>query len=92
MFKKRIIIVLTSLILTLVILEIWVVNRLATYGDKINQLEKTKSVLKTGNNILKNQIAQKSSLREIEKVAKVIGFQEINKVGYIKDLSLALNH
>jgi hypothetical protein len=48
-FKRKIVIGLVLLIIFFVTIEIWVANRLATFGEKINGLEKLKilSILKS---------------------------------------------
>ncbi len=88
---KKIVIFLVVLMVFAAVLEIWVVNRLATFGSQINKLEKNKSALTLQNQILKNQIAQDSSLKVIETKARVLGFEPIKNIQYIKDSGLALN-
>lgn len=89
---RKIIIFLVVLVIFAATLEIWVVNRLATYGGQINQLEKSKSALMLQNQILKNQIAQNSSLKVLETKAHNLGFEPIKNIQYIKDMGLALSH
>ena len=71
-------------ILVITIIEIWVVNRLSTYGAQILALEKTHESIKLENKILENQIAEKSSLLRIKEEAKKNGFENISKIEYIK--------
>jgi hypothetical protein len=88
--KKRIFLIIFILIIPAVVLEIWSVNRLATLGSKINTLEQTKAALTLENQVLENQIAQKSSLAEIEDSSKQLGFQKIKSVTYLGPDNLAL--
>lgn len=87
---RKIIIIPIILIVCISILEIWIVNRLSTYGDQISNLEQREVSLKLENQILENQIAEKSSLLEIEKLSKSIGFNSNKNIEYIKADNLAL--
>lgn len=73
-----------------VILEIWSVNRLASFGEQIDKLEKAQADLRLKNQILKNEIAQKTSLAQSEKYALTLGFEQA-KTQYLQNPSLALN-
>lgn len=75
------------IVIPVIVLEIWSLNRLSTYGEQISSLEKTKASLKLDNQILENEIAQKSSLRIMENISKSYGFKNISKVEYVKDLN-----
>lgn len=88
--KKRILLVIFVLIIPAVVLEIWSVNRLATLGSRINNLEQTKAALSLENQVLENQIAEKSSLTKIEDASKQLGFQKIKSVVYLGPDNLAL--
>ena len=75
-----------------IFLEIWLVNRLSTYGQKIFQLERSSISLKMENQILINQIDKKASLAEIEKEAINLGFEKKISVEYLKvTTDVALN-
>lgn len=91
LISKKIIIFLAILVMGITILEIWAVNRLATYGNKISQLENTRSELMLQNQLLENQIAQRSSLQETQELAKKLGFEHIKNLSYLKEPGLALN-
>lgn len=66
--------------------EIWIVNRLSTYGDKIYQLKKAQSDLELQNQVLANSIAKASSLSGLEQKSTLLGFKTINtnQIEYIK--------
>jgi|WetSurMetagenome_2_1015567.scaffolds.fasta_scaffold1604888_1 hypothetical protein len=64
--------------------EIWMVNRLSTYGDKIQNLKEMQSKLELENQILANSIAMESSMVRLEKKASELGFGTISKIEYIK--------
>lgn len=90
-FKRKIVIGLVLLIIFLVTIEIWVANRLATFGENINTLESTKYSLKLENDYIRNQIAQKKSLNLNQKKSLNLGFGKTKNVEYIKSLPIALN-
>lgn len=79
------------IILIVAVLEIWSVNRMATYGAEITKLEHSKSVLKLENQLLENEIAQRSSLTNIERYRIYLGFEKVKKIEQVKDFGLALN-
>lgn len=82
--KRKFVILLALVLIPLVILEIWSLNRLSTFGDQINKLEKTKQSLLLENQLLENQISKYSSLLEIEEKSKYYGFDKSPEVEYLK--------
>lgn len=90
-YKKRIIAILVIALVPLIVLAIWATNRLATYGEQINQLEKTKRALTLENEVLANKIAEKSSLSKTEQQSLNLGFEKIKNVESIQLPNLALN-
>lgn len=90
--RKKILIFLGLILLIVAVLEIWSVNRLATFGEQINKLERSKAALKLENKLLENEIAKYSSLSEAQKYAPHLGFENTKKVEYLTDFGLALNH
>lgn len=89
--KRKIVIALVLIIVFVITLEIWVSNRLSTFGEKINGLENTRYSLALENDYIKNQIAQKKSLKLNQKKSRSLGFEKTKKVEYIKDQPIALN-
>ncbi len=79
-------------VLFLIVLEVWAVNRLATFGLQISKLERTKSDLRLENQVLRNKIAKKASLSQIEILSKNLGFVGIKTLQYVSDSGLALGH
>lgn len=77
------------LIFAVLILEIWVMNRLSTYGDKIDDLKINQKKLALENQVLENRIAQELSLVNIEGKASVLGLQTVKNVEYLKTSDLA---
>lgn len=91
--RKKIITLVAVLVVAVVFLEIWAVNRLATYGEQINKLEKAKAALLLENQVLENEIAQKSSLSEMAVLSEYLGFTKVSKMEYVQgSQGLALNH
>lgn len=91
-FNKKIIFGVFLIFIALVVLEIWAVNRLATFGEKINQIERLKAQIHLENQILENQIAQGSSIKNLKDLTMDAGFQKISTLYYIQPSGLALNH
>lgn len=89
--KRKIVISLVLVIIFVVTVEIWVANRLSTFGEKINGLEATKYSLQLENDYLKNTIAQKKSLELNQKKSASVGFTKIKTVQYVKSEPIALN-
>lgn len=73
-----------SIFLIVLFVEIWVVNRTSTYGDKIYQLKQAQTNLELENQVLSNTIAQSSAMVLLEKKATSLGFNTINQIEYIK--------
>lgn len=78
-----------GLFAVVLILEIWMTNRLSTYGSKIQEINDLKSQLTLENSLLENEIAQDSSLSVIEVKANSLGFESIKNIDYIKPEALA---
>lgn len=81
--KKKAIILIAFMVLGGIVLEIWVTNRLVTYGEKIAEIQTAKSKLKMENQVLQNQISEHASLNKIRKYASNLGFKSGGKVEYI---------
>lgn len=90
--KYQLILLLALLVLFGTVLTIWSMNRLATVGEQIAQIEKTKSALELENELLEKRIAEKKSLTEVEESSKKLGFGKIQKIEYVSDNGIALNH
>lgn len=75
--------------LAVFILEIWMMNRLSTYGNKIAQLKEAQSNLEFENRVLENLIAQNSSLSNVDKKAAELGFSTIKNIEYTKPANIA---
>ncbi len=90
--KYQLILLLSLMVLFVTVLTIWSMNRLATVGEQIAQLEKTKTSLELENKLLEKRIAEKKSLTQIEMSSKQLGFGKIQKIEYVSDNGIALNH
>lgn len=64
----------------LVILQIVVSNSFSTAGETILKLENEAKTLEKENELLQSQIFEKSSLHNIEKQAKILGFVKVNNI------------
>ena len=87
--KRKIYIVSAVIILMAIIVEIWTVNRLSTFGQELNKLDQQKAALQLNNQVLQNEIAQDSSLQEISNESKNLGLQPIAHIQYLKPSNLA---
>lgn len=91
-FRKKIIIFASILIILVTVVEIWAVNRMATFGSQTAKLEEAKNQLQMENLILEKEIAEKASLLEVQKQAESLGFSKVKDVQYINtQSSIALN-
>ena len=88
--KRKLILKCSVVIFVLVtILEIWLVNRLSTYGEKLSQIKLSQAILITQNQILENKLAKASSLNDLEKTATQLGFVESQSIDYLKPQAVA---
>src|SRR5579871_5410004 len=91
--ERRKIILLTIIIfLVVALIEIWAVNRLSTYGEKLSAIEQQKQELTLENQTLQDEIATRSSLSEVQKYATAFGFSDKTTVSYLPGEGLALGH
>src|SRR3989344_5151718 len=74
-----------SVLIISIIIEVYVVNSLSSYGDSFSDLEIVKSNLELENQILKNKIATEGGLNLIQIRASALGFEPIKSMGYIKE-------
>lgn len=72
------------LILALVIVEIWVVHTLSSFGVKIKKIEELQNNLELENEILENEISRGSSLNKIASSSASYGLEKPKKVQYIR--------
>lgn len=82
--KRRAIISLSFILILVILLEVWAVNRLSTYGEQLSQIDASISQFKLENSILEGEIAARSSLNKIEKIARNLGFEPPSKIQFIK--------
>ena len=88
---RKILVVLLLILLSGVILEIWTVNRLASFGSQLNRIEHSKQRIILDNQLLRAQIAERSSLNKASNEAVSLGFKEVS-VQYLSPTRLALSH
>jgi len=80
----RLIKIALCLLVLVFILEIWMVNRLSTYGKQIQNIKEAQGKLILENQILENSVAQNVSLKKIETRVQSFGFHDIKDLEYIK--------
>lgn len=81
---KRITILVTSFLGTLVILNIWVSHSLASFGEKFEEIESLQKVFIRENQMLENEIASSSSLVSIASQSASVGLNKLKNVQYIR--------
>ncbi|MDO8429366.1 MAG: hypothetical protein Q7S88_01940 [Candidatus Daviesbacteria bacterium] len=72
--------------------EVWMVNRLATFGSKLQDLKEEQVTVSLQNQILQNQIAEYVSLVTIDQRAKSLGFDTTLNLDYHLSKSIASLH
>lgn len=90
-FSKKLLFFLIIIAFLLCILEIWLVNRLSTFGEQISRMQYSGQALAMENQILKNEIDKKVSLRSNFELAKKSGFEQVKYVFVVKTPDIALN-
>lgn len=78
-----------ALLFVVLFVEIWLSSRLATSGEKIQQLKTAQAELRLENQALENDIAHGSSLVRIEPKTQSLGFGTVKNVEYYKAPNLA---
>lgn len=81
--SRKILIISFFIFFLVVIFEIWVVNRLSSYGERINFIEKTAAELQMQNQILKNQIDKHSAIATAKQNALKMGFDKAQNIEYL---------
>lgn len=76
-------------ILIIITLEVWMVNRLSTFGKKIQQLKEIQANLHLENQVLENELAQNTSLLIVEEKAASLGFEPIKNITYYQPSIIA---
>ncbi len=89
---KKTVSVFVIVFLISIVIEIWTANRLATYGEKINQLQKATEGLNLENQLLSDQIAMRSSLSQTEQSVDALGFAPVSHLEYLDTPAIAFNH
>lgn len=85
LISRKLLIFLVALVVLAIILEIWVVNRLSTYGEKMTHIENASRILKMENEILRNKIDSFSSLDYIQKKAESLNMVPARSILYLQD-------
>lgn len=71
-------------ILILVIIEVWASNTVVTFGDRLERVSALQQSLRMENQILENEIANRSSLINIASESAILGFSKPSDVQYIR--------
>ena len=90
--KKKVLPLIVTIFLIGIIFELWAVNRLSTDGEKIAKYTREAQQLTLENQLLGDQIAEKSSFYQVALHAHLLGFSDIARVQYIQPLDLAFSH
>ena len=57
---------------------------MVSYGEKFNKLSALEEALKTENQILENEIANESSLKNLSSKSAELGFSKVESIQYIR--------
>ena len=71
-------------LLILVLVEIWVNNTFVSYGEKFDKMDSLVNTLNIENQLLENEIAKYSSLRNISSKSAELGFSQPASIQYIR--------
>lgn len=82
-FPKKIFLIILGF-LSLSVVEIWVNNAMAQFGQKFDNIAKSQQVLELENRNLENEIAQKSTLNNIASESASLGFVKPKTVQYLR--------
>ena len=90
--KKKIIVTTLLIVVISLVLEIWSLNRLATFGDQIVKFESATADLSLENQMLENEIAKRSAFKTISEAANSIGFKRTTHVEFVSPPTVAYNN
>lgn len=82
--SKKLVVSIVACLLVLTLVQIWVSNTLVSYGEKFDRLSQLKQTLKTANQLLENDIAQKASLTNLATKSAELGFYKQDSIQYIR--------
>ena len=71
-------------LIILAVVEIWVANIMANYGEKFENIENTKKTLEEENQLLENKLASASSLLNVASTSAALGLTSPKSVKYIR--------
>lgn len=82
--QKRIIISVILVLTLLIIPEIWISHSLATYGDKLKDIENLQSSLSLENQVLENEVSSLSAINKIASSSGALGLIAPKDIQYIR--------
>lgn len=82
--KQRHIILISVLVLTLIVFEIWTTHNLSKFSNKFGDIARLEESLRLENQVLKNELAQKNSLTNIASQSAGAGFSKPTNIEYIR--------
>ncbi len=71
-------------LIALAVLEIWVNNAMATFGQKLADTESSEKVLQLENRVMENDIAKQVSLGNIASASATLGFVKPKTIQYLR--------
>lgn len=81
---KRFVLIAATSLLGLIVIEIWVIHTLSSFGEKVKKIEELQKNLKEENEILENEISRESSLPKIASSSASYGLGSPKTVQYIR--------
>lgn len=83
-FPKKYVILTIFGLFVLTLIEIWASNIAVAYGEKFEKLSSKEKNLKMENQLLKNEIASKTSLSAVASKSAELGFSVAASIQYIR--------
>lgn len=68
----------------LILLEVWAINTMISFGKKFDEMVALEHALETENQVLENEIAQTSALSVVATRAAELGFLKAQSIQYIR--------
>lgn len=71
-------------IFVLTVVQIWANNTVVAYGEKFEELSSLKQTLNLENQVLENEIAQRTSITNLASKSAELGFSKAESIQYIR--------
>lgn len=83
-YSKKYIVLVIICLFALMLVEIWVSNNAASFGEKFAKLSQLTKTLSLENQVLENEIAKIESLKNVASRSAELGFSQPESIQYIR--------